>query len=58
MTTISDDTLISLVDDDELVFETVADEDKPTDPNELMRKGLESASKLETTYTDKPASIG
>jgi len=47
MTTISDDTLITLVDDD-----------TTTDPNELMRKGLESASKLETTYTDKPASIG
>ena len=45
--TYSDDTLITLVDDD-----------TTTDPNALMRKGLESASKLETTYTDKNASIG
>ena len=45
--TYSDDTIITLVDDD-----------TTTDPNALMRKGLESASKLETTYTDKPASIG
>ena len=45
--TYSDDTIITLVDDD-----------TTTDPNALMRKGLESASKLETTYTDKNASIG
>ena len=45
--TYSDDTLITLVDDD-----------TTTDPNALMRKGLESASKLETTSTDKNASIG
>ena len=45
--TYSDDTLITLVDDD-----------TTTDPNALMRKGLESASKLENTYTDKNASIG
>ena len=45
--TYSDDTLITLVDDD-----------TTTDPNALKRKGLESASKLETTYTDKNASIG
>ena len=45
--TYSDDTIITLV-----------DSDTTTDPNALMRKGLESASKLETTYTDKNASIG
>ena len=45
--TYSDDTIITLVDND-----------TTTDPNALMRKGLESASKLETTYTDKNASIG
>lgn len=33
-------------------------EQPATNLNKLMRKGLESASKLETTYTDKPASIG
>ncbi len=45
--TYEDDTIITLVDND-----------TTTDPNALMRKGLESASKLETTYTDKNASIG
>jgi len=33
-------------------------EQPATNLNKLMRKGLESASKLETTYTDKPATMG
>ena len=41
-----------------LITEVTAIEEPVTDLNKLMRKGLESASKLETTYTDKPASIG
>ena len=41
-----------------LITEVKAIEEPVTDLNKLMRKGLESASKLETTYTDKPASIG
>ena len=41
-----------------LITEVTAIEEPATDLNKLMRKGLESASKLETTYTDKPASIG
>mgnify|MGYP007032498870 FL=1 len=41
-----------------LITEVTAIEQPATDLNKLMRKGLESASKLETTYTDKPASIG
>ena len=43
---------------DTLITEVKAIEEPVTDLNKLMRKGLESASKLETTYTDKPASIG
>ncbi len=41
-----------------LITEVTAIEEPATNLNKLMRKGLESASKLETTYTDKPASIG
>ena len=33
-------------------------EQPATNLNKLMREGLESASKLETTYTDKPATMG
>ena len=41
-----------------LITEVTAIQEPVTDLNKLMRKGLESASKYETTYTDKPASIG
>ena len=41
-----------------LITEVKAIEEPVTDLNKLMRKGLESASKLETTYTDKPATMG
>ena len=41
-----------------LITEVTAIEEPVTDLNKLMRKGLESASKLETTYTDKPATMG